>query len=127
VLTLTTGVLDAVTFLRLGKVFSSVITGNLALLGVAAGQLDAALALNAGLALGKLFTISLLALGVVALAAAIGAVTQLVAGGELGSWLRRRRMDTSLDRMSGHFIVCAYGRVGRAAVAQLRADRCPAW
>ena len=61
------------TFLRLGKVFSSVITGNLALLGVAAGQLDAALALNAGLALGKLFTISLLALGVVALAAAIGA------------------------------------------------------
>jgi voltage-gated potassium channel Kch len=76
-------------------------------------------------AAGKLFTISLLALGVVALAAAIGAVTQLVAGGELGSWLRRRRMDTSLDRMSGHFIVCAYGRVGRAAVAQLRADRVP--
>jgi uncharacterized membrane protein YoaK (UPF0700 family) len=40
-----------VTFLRLGKVFSSVITGNLVLLGVAAGKLDAALALNAGLAL----------------------------------------------------------------------------
>jgi uncharacterized membrane protein YoaK (UPF0700 family) len=51
VLTLTTGALDAVTFLRLGNVFSSVITGNLVLLGVAAGQLDAALALNAGLAL----------------------------------------------------------------------------
>jgi voltage-gated potassium channel len=76
-------------------------------------------------AAGKLFTISLLALGVVALAAAIGAVTQLVAGGELGSWLRRRRMDTSLGRMSGHYIVCAYGRVGRAAVAQLRADQVP--
>ena len=51
VLTLTTGALDAVTFLRLGKVFSSVITGNLALLGVAAGQHDTTLALNAGLAL----------------------------------------------------------------------------
>jgi uncharacterized membrane protein YoaK (UPF0700 family) len=51
VLTLTTGTLDAVTFLRLGRVFSSVITGNLALLGVAVGQHDAALALNAGLAL----------------------------------------------------------------------------
>jgi uncharacterized membrane protein YoaK (UPF0700 family) len=38
VLTLTTGALDAVTFVRLGKVFSSVITGNLALLGIAAGQ-----------------------------------------------------------------------------------------
>jgi uncharacterized membrane protein YoaK (UPF0700 family) len=51
VLTLTTGAVDAVSFLRLGKVFSSVITGNLALLGVATGQHDAMLALNAGLAL----------------------------------------------------------------------------
>jgi uncharacterized membrane protein YoaK (UPF0700 family) len=51
ILTLGTGALDAVTFLRLGKVFSSVITGNLALLGIAAGQQDAALARNGGLAL----------------------------------------------------------------------------
>lgn len=51
VLALTTGALDAVTYLRLGKVFSSVITGNMALLGVAAGQRAAGLALNGGLAL----------------------------------------------------------------------------
>jgi uncharacterized membrane protein YoaK (UPF0700 family) len=51
VLTLTTGALDAVTFVRLGKVFSSVITGNLALLGIAVGDQQAALAQNAGLAL----------------------------------------------------------------------------
>lgn len=52
VLALTTGAVDAVTFLRLGQVFSSVITGNLALLGVAAGKQEAGLAENAGLALG---------------------------------------------------------------------------
>jgi uncharacterized membrane protein YoaK (UPF0700 family) len=51
VLALTTGAVDAVTFLRLGKVFSSVITGNLALLGVAAGKQDVGLAENAGFAL----------------------------------------------------------------------------
>jgi voltage-gated potassium channel len=34
-------------------------------------------------------------------------------------------MDTLLDRMSGHFVVCAFGGVGLAAVAQLRADRVP--
>lgn len=51
VLALTTGAVDAVTYLRLGKVFSSVITGNLALLGVSAGQRNAGLAVNAGLAL----------------------------------------------------------------------------
>jgi uncharacterized membrane protein YoaK (UPF0700 family) len=39
-----------VTYLRLGKVFSSVITGNLALLGVAAGQQNLSLAENGGLA-----------------------------------------------------------------------------
>lgn len=51
VLALTTGAVNAVTYLRLGKVFSSVITGNLALLGVSAGQRNAGLALNGGLAL----------------------------------------------------------------------------
>ena len=50
-LALTTGAVDAATYLRLGKVFSSVITGNLALLGVSAGQRDPGLAVNAGLAL----------------------------------------------------------------------------
>jgi uncharacterized membrane protein YoaK (UPF0700 family) len=50
-LTLCTGALDAVCFLRLGKVFSSVITGNLALLGIAAGEKNGGLAANGGLAL----------------------------------------------------------------------------
>lgn len=51
VLALTTGAVDAATYLRLGKVFSSVITGNMALLGISAGQRNAGLAVNAGLAL----------------------------------------------------------------------------
>jgi uncharacterized membrane protein YoaK (UPF0700 family) len=51
VLALTTGAVDAASYLRLGKVFSSVSTGNLALLGISAGQRNAGLAVNAGLAL----------------------------------------------------------------------------
>jgi len=51
VLTATTGALDAVTFIGLGHVFSSVITGNLVLLGVAAGRRSGVLALSAALAL----------------------------------------------------------------------------
>jgi uncharacterized membrane protein YoaK (UPF0700 family) len=51
VLALTAGAVNAVTFVRLGKVFSSVITGNLALLGVAAGQREGGLAENGTLAL----------------------------------------------------------------------------
>jgi uncharacterized membrane protein YoaK (UPF0700 family) len=51
VLALTAGAVNAVTFVRLGRVFSSVITGNLALLGVAAGQRAGNLAENSSLAL----------------------------------------------------------------------------
>jgi uncharacterized membrane protein YoaK (UPF0700 family) len=50
-LTLTTGAVDAVCFLHLGRVFGSVITGNLVLAGVAAGTGVAALAAHAGVAL----------------------------------------------------------------------------
>jgi len=50
-LTVTTGAVDATSFLDLGHVFSSVITGTLVLLGIAAGTHDAALAVNCAVAL----------------------------------------------------------------------------
>jgi uncharacterized membrane protein YoaK (UPF0700 family) len=52
ILTLTAGAVDAATFLRLGNVFSSVVTGNLVLLGLAAGRQAGSLAISGGLALG---------------------------------------------------------------------------
>jgi len=51
-LTLTTGAVDAVTFLVLGKVFSSVITGNMVLLGVAAATHSLSEAIHSGIAIG---------------------------------------------------------------------------
>ena len=65
VLALTSGATDAVTFIGLGKVFSSVITGNLALLGVAAGQQNASLAADGALALGG-YGLGVLVSGVIA-------------------------------------------------------------
>src|SRR6185312_9957487 len=50
-LTLTTGAVDASSFLHLGNVFSSVITGNLILLGVAAATRSSSLAIHSGTAL----------------------------------------------------------------------------
>jgi uncharacterized membrane protein YoaK (UPF0700 family) len=65
VLALTAGAIDAVTFVRLGSVFSSVITGNLALLGLAAGERHGALAVNSGLALAA-YAVGVLAGGALA-------------------------------------------------------------
>jgi uncharacterized membrane protein YoaK (UPF0700 family) len=50
-LALVTGATDAIGFMRLGGVFTSVMTGNMVLFGVSAGERDASLALHAGVAL----------------------------------------------------------------------------
>jgi uncharacterized membrane protein YoaK (UPF0700 family) len=52
VLTLASGSVDAVGFLRLGGVFTSVMTANMVLLGISAATHDAALALHNGTAFG---------------------------------------------------------------------------
>jgi uncharacterized membrane protein YoaK (UPF0700 family) len=51
VLTVTTGAVDAASFMHLGHVFSSVITGTMVLLGIAAGTHDGTLAANCAVAL----------------------------------------------------------------------------
>ena len=78
VLALTAGAVNAVTFVRLGRVFSSVITGNLALLGVAAGQRAGNLAENGSLALAGF------AFGVLA-----GALVARTARSDRRTWPRR--------------------------------------
>ncbi len=50
VLSVGTGATDALSFLRLGNVFASVMTGNLVLLGVSIGRRDPSLAIHAGVA-----------------------------------------------------------------------------
>ena len=49
-LTFVTGAVDAIGFTRLGGVFTSVMTGNMVLLGVSAGRGDVSLAIHTGVA-----------------------------------------------------------------------------
>jgi uncharacterized membrane protein YoaK (UPF0700 family) len=49
-LTAVTGAVDAIGFTRLGGVFTSVMTGNMVLLGVSAGKSDVSLAIHTGVA-----------------------------------------------------------------------------
>ena len=68
----------------------------------------------------QVFTVSLILFGVVALFTAIGVGTEVVASGELGRWLRMNQVTRSIGHLSGHYVVCAYGRVGRAVVEDLQ-------
>ena len=69
---------------------------------------------------GEVFTVSLILFGVVALFTAIGVGTEIVASGELGRWVRMSQLTRSIGRLSGHYVICAYGRVGRAVMEELR-------
>ena len=71
------------------------------------------------------FTAGLAFLGVglffVILALAAAAIVE----GRVSLFSRSRRMRRRLDQLHGHFIVCAYGRVGRAVAAELAAGHVP--
>ncbi len=70
---------------------------------------------------GEIFTITLIALGVSVALVAIALIAQLVAEAELGDRRGRKRMQRRIDDMRDHYIVCAYGRVGRAVARELEA------
>jgi len=71
---------------------------------------------------GRIFTLSLIAIGVLALFSLLAVLTSLLASGQLGRSLTRRTMRQRIEGLRGHYIVCAFGRVGRAAVADLTGE-----
>jgi voltage-gated potassium channel len=74
---------------------------------------------------GRVFTITVIVLGVVAFFDFIAVFTPLLAGGQFSRFLQGRAMQKRIDGLSGHYVVCAYGRVGRAAVEELSQQDAP--
>ena len=71
---------------------------------------------------GRLFTLSLIAVGFTASFTLLAILTSLVASGQLGRSVSRRTMRQRIDGLRDHYIVCAFGRVGQAAVEELVAQ-----
>lgn len=68
---------------------------------------------------GKIFTIVLIIIGVGTALYAFGVVLEALVEGHLRQHLERRRMEREIARMSGHAIVCGWGRVGRSVGVHL--------
>ncbi len=60
----------------------------------------------------KAFTVFLILGGVGTTLYAFSAVLELLVDGHMRSRVRRRRVDRAIERMTGHVIVCGWGRVG---------------
>lgn len=62
----------------------------------------------------RVFTMVLIVFGVGTVLYALGALFEVLLEGHLRDQYGRRRMERSIGDMSGHVIVCGWGRVGRA-------------
>lgn len=69
---------------------------------------------------GRLFTIALILGGVGTMAFLLSTLVEYLVGGELTGSLRIRRMQHMIDSLTGHYIVCGFGRVGQEVVRDLR-------
>jgi len=70
---------------------------------------------------GRIFDSFLIVCTVTAVGFAIATISQALLEFEFGKALGRRRMERELSKLSGHYIICGAGRVGRTVARQLRA------
>jgi len=71
------------------------------------------------------FTAALAFLGVGLFFVILGLAATAVVEGRVSLFSRSRRMRRRVDGLRGHYIVCAYGRVGRAIARELEAEGVP--
>lgn len=68
---------------------------------------------------GRLFTMVLLLLGVGFFLYLTGNIIQFLVEGRIRLVLGRRKLDTQINKLRGHFIICGYGRIGRVLTRYL--------
>src|SRR4029078_5890083 len=68
---------------------------------------------------GRIFNVGLILVGVSLVFLGIGSLTQALLEFSLRTFFGRRKMERDIDRLSGHYIICGAGRVGRSAAREL--------
>jgi voltage-gated potassium channel len=69
---------------------------------------------------GRIFNSFLIIFGVTTIFIAIGAMTQTIIELEFGDLLGKRRNKRMIDKLTDHYIICGFGRVGRGAANELQ-------
>jgi voltage-gated potassium channel len=74
---------------------------------------------------GRVFNVALIIVGVALFALLFGTLTQLLLEFELLQLFGKRKMERQISRLSGHYIICGAGRVGRSTARELAAQSVP--
>ncbi len=74
---------------------------------------------------GRAWTILIIVFGIGTVFAAFGTVTAMIVGGEVGRMLGSRKLHAQISQLSGHVIVCGFGRMGSLVTQGLRERHTP--
>jgi voltage-gated potassium channel len=74
---------------------------------------------------GQLWTMVLLVTGVGTLFYAAVSSVELAVEGTIRGYFGRRRMEAAISKLSGHYILCGYGRVGQQVAREFALDGVP--
>ena len=69
---------------------------------------------------GKLFTAFLIITSFGTFAYAVSSITKFVIDGEFNEFFKNRKLNTAIEKLSDHVIICGYGRNGRQAAQVLK-------
>lgn len=68
---------------------------------------------------GRIWTVMVILLGVGVVGFALSSLQALVVSGDIRMVLGRRKLQTRIGQLSGHTIICGYGRMGRMIAGEL--------
>ena len=74
---------------------------------------------------GKMFTLFLIITGCGIIAYAIGSLIQLMVEGQLRRLLGRKKLETLISKLQGHYIICGQGRIGALICREFEARPLP--
>lgn len=68
---------------------------------------------------GRIFTMILIMVGLSTFIYGVSTVTAFFIEGELGGYLRRKKMANKIEKLAGHYIICGSGEVSRYIIEEL--------
>lgn len=74
---------------------------------------------------GRLFTISLILMGLISIGYIVNRFTEALIEGYFQEGLRLQRQRRFMNSLSGHYIICGFGRMGRQIAQEFRVEAVP--
>ena len=68
----------------------------------------------------KLFTIFLITISIISFGYTVSAFTEYIISGQLFQQLKLKKMQKKIDQLSGHTIICGFGRNGKQSMIKLQ-------